>query len=169
MYEILLNPHNIPEKEYKTYRQREAARGIVTNGKNEIGTVYVGLYDYYKLPGGGIKEGETPEQAMQRECIEELGCHVTKLNTLPIKIIEVKTEFRILQINHILSCIADKFIGQRDLSDYEKTLKFQVKWQEYQNCINSFVSKHPTGGEDSHYITVRDTMIISTYQKLQSF
>ena len=29
---------------------------------------------YYSLPGGGVKPGESPHEALARELIEELGC-----------------------------------------------------------------------------------------------
>jgi 8-oxo-dGTP pyrophosphatase MutT (NUDIX family) len=32
--------------------------------------------DYYVFPGGGVDEGETPEQAAVREAFEELGVEV---------------------------------------------------------------------------------------------
>ena len=31
---------------------------------------------YYVFPGGGIEEGETPEEATKREVYEELGLHI---------------------------------------------------------------------------------------------
>ena len=31
---------------------------------------------YFSFPGGGVDEGETPEQAVVREVLEELGLHV---------------------------------------------------------------------------------------------
>ncbi len=31
---------------------------------------------YYVFPGGGIEEGETPEEATKREIFEELGVHI---------------------------------------------------------------------------------------------
>jgi 8-oxo-dGTP pyrophosphatase MutT (NUDIX family) len=33
-------------------------------------------YDYYKFPGGGIRDGENPIDAMIRETLEEAGLKV---------------------------------------------------------------------------------------------
>ena len=43
-------------------------------GKNKRGGVYEGSY---VVPGGGVDEGETFEQALQREMLEETGIGVT--------------------------------------------------------------------------------------------
>ena len=32
--------------------------------------------EWYCLPGGGQAHGETLADALQRECLEEIGCHV---------------------------------------------------------------------------------------------
>jgi 8-oxo-dGTP pyrophosphatase MutT (NUDIX family) len=31
---------------------------------------------YWVFPGGGVEEGESIEQALERECMEELGIHI---------------------------------------------------------------------------------------------
>lgn len=59
--------------------QRHIARGVVINelGEVALNKIYnldkFGQRDYYELPGGGINEGETPEEAFKREILEEVG------------------------------------------------------------------------------------------------
>lgn len=40
-------------------------------------------FDKWEFPGGGVEFGETPEQAVQREVQEEIGCEVEVLRMLP--------------------------------------------------------------------------------------
>ena len=54
-------------------KQRETVRAIITNKKNEILMVYSTVFDDYTFPGGGIKENESHEDALNRELKEELG------------------------------------------------------------------------------------------------
>ena len=51
---------------------RNSARSImIRNGKAAM--IHSLKYDYYKFPGGGIEEGETPVEALIRETREEAG------------------------------------------------------------------------------------------------
>ena len=43
------------------------------------------LGDYYLLPGGGQRPGETMHQSLQRECQEEINCRVEVMDLLFIR------------------------------------------------------------------------------------
>ncbi|WP_315906526.1 NUDIX domain-containing protein [Priestia koreensis] len=56
------------------YRERKGVYGVIVNKEKKVLTVkHRGLYF---LPGGGVEGGETNEQCLQREMIEEIGCEV---------------------------------------------------------------------------------------------
>lgn len=63
----------IPEKETMPYR--EGAIGIVLDSADRV--LIVQMHNYsgheWRMPGGGVEEGESPEEAIVRELKEELG------------------------------------------------------------------------------------------------
>lgn len=71
-----------------TEHVRPISRGVVLdeNGNVALHHVYrddaFGKQWYFETPGGGIDPGETPEQAVKRECKEELGDEVEILSYL---------------------------------------------------------------------------------------
>ncbi len=77
---------------------RLIARGVVLNeeGKVAIHHIYrddiFGKQWYYETPGGGVDEGETPEEGLLRECEEEIGCHIEIL----AEIGEIDDEYRLI-------------------------------------------------------------------------
>jgi 8-oxo-dGTP pyrophosphatase MutT (NUDIX family) len=55
------------------YAIRRAARAILLNKDSQIALMHVSSDNYYKLPGGGIDEGESIDNALKRELFEEVG------------------------------------------------------------------------------------------------
>lgn len=55
-------------------RMKQAARAIIVRG-NKLLVIHRNKFgkEYYTLPGGGVEQGETPEQAVFRELQEETG------------------------------------------------------------------------------------------------
>lgn len=53
---------------------------IIENEKNEIfcalRSPQMTLPNYWEFPGGKIEDGETKEEALKREILEELGCQI---------------------------------------------------------------------------------------------
>ena len=62
------------EKENLYFRRRSRSVAIVIrNGKILMERVFYFGREFHTVPGGGIEEGETPEQAVLRELKEECG------------------------------------------------------------------------------------------------
>ena len=58
----------------KSYIERPGAYGIVINDLGELGVLRV--KGEYFLPGGGLDQGESSEEALKRECLEEAGWQI---------------------------------------------------------------------------------------------
>ena len=52
--------------------ERPSARAIIIKD-GKLAMIHSLKYDYYKFPGGGIKNGEEKENALVREVLEEAG------------------------------------------------------------------------------------------------
>ncbi|HPF30685.1 MAG TPA: NUDIX domain-containing protein [Candidatus Saccharibacteria bacterium] len=63
---------SMPEK-YSIYPVRPGARAVLFDNLSKIALMHVSNHNYYKLPGGGIDEGEDVETGLKRELLEEVG------------------------------------------------------------------------------------------------
>lgn len=166
MQEIIINLDNIPEEEYREYRTREAARGIIFNKDNKIAAIYVGAYDYYKTVGGGLEHEQSQEEALNAECKEEIACTIKNIEQLPIKVIEIRGKTKLLQTNSIFKCQVNEIFEERNLTDAEGKLSYETKWLENEDCYQAFMTKAPSGGNESAYIWERGKAIIQACRDL---
>lgn len=88
---------------------RIVSRAIVFNEEGKIALHRIhrddifGKEDYFETPGGGVDEGETPEEAVIRECKEELGEDIEVLRGLGV----VKDAYNLIHRkneNHYFLC-----------------------------------------------------------------
>ena len=112
---------------------RNSARSIVIKEK-QVAMIHSMKYDYYKFPGGGIENGESPEEAMIRETREEAG-----LRIIPGTVREYGMVHRIqksvkdrsecfVQDNYYYLCEAeDKPVSQK-LDEYEAQEGYRLEY-----------------------------------------
>ena len=109
------------------YVLRKAARAVVRNRKGEVVLVHARATEYYKIPGGGIEEGETMEQAVRREVLEETGCKV-KVGKPIGMIIEYRSNMREIQVNYCFSAMVISDSKRASFTRSEKAERMRVVW-----------------------------------------
>ena len=130
---------------------RPSARGVVIKNRR-VAMLHSGTHDFYKFPGGGIEEEESPVEAMIREVKEESG-----LTVIPESVREFGNVHRrsctekgglFVQDNFYYICSAEDRVENTNLDDYELLENFTLEFVEprvaietNRNCPNK--SKFP--------------------------
>ncbi|HKM42603.1 MAG TPA: NUDIX domain-containing protein [Limnochordia bacterium] len=144
---------------------REAVRAIVLEGEQVL-MVYSPVNQDYKFPGGGIKGGESHEEALHREIKEECGVHLS----------EVKAEFGFVeeyssareaeydvfrQISYYYLCKVNRcFVGQ-SLDSYERELGFRPEWVSVDYALRENRSVLNGDFDEVPKWTLRDTWVLN--------
>lgn len=104
-----LKDNEFPYKGIKVTRNVVRALVLDENGNVALHHVYgmmgeeFGLRDYYETPGGGVKDNESFEAALKRECLEELGYEIEII----AEIGEIDDYYNLLErknLNHYYLC-----------------------------------------------------------------
>jgi len=160
-----LNPQNATPEEITTYKIREAARAIVLDRENKVALLHVGKYNYYKLPGGGIDDGEGPLDALQRECLEEIGCTVEILQEIG-KVVEHRKMYQIEQISYCYLARVSGEKGEPIFTNKELSEGFSQMWVPYHEAVQLVSDNQALGIEGKEYIVPRDTILIEAVREV---
>jgi 8-oxo-dGTP diphosphatase len=85
------------------------------------------------LPGGGVEKGESLEEAVKRECLEEIGCNVEVDKEIGFtKEFRLKTKRK--QETH---CFVVKVIGDKGnpTSKQEDEVKAKLEWMDINDAL----------------------------------
>ncbi len=146
------------------FKIRRAARAVVFDNEKNIGILYVGKYNYHKLPGGGLEGDESIDKALQRECLEEIGCSVEIFGELG-EIVEYRDKWSLKQSSY---CYLANVVGEKGMSDFtqkEIDNRFEIKWMSLKGAIRLFENDKPEGYE-GRFIQKRDSSFLKEAKKI---
>ncbi len=148
---------------------RLGARGIVLNDKGEIALIYKAVKNEYKLPGGGVEDGEDAQQAFRRECEEELGCIVNVIRELGVAN-EHKSQENFRQSSFVYEARKTVTLESDHLTDKEKAEETKCLWlpklQALDKMKRSFRSLKASQYDSVYrtkFMALRDIRILEYY------
>ena len=154
-----------------TFTDRLTGKAIVFDSDNKLALVGNRVNSLRLLPGGGIEAGESIEDGVVRECLEEIGCHV-KLKE-PVGVIE---DYREREKKHKIShCYIAEVIGEKGdpaLTESEKANGLYVIWVSLEEAIKILTEqeKQLRRGEVTFYNTgfdiAEDKLFLEKTQEL---
>lgn len=151
------------KKDLDTYRIRRAARGVLV-WDNKIALLNVSKHHYHKLPGGGIEEGESKEDAFKREILEETGadCEIKDYAGVTI---EYREEEKLLQISYVFFAEVVGTPVEVHFEQSEIDEGFKLEWVPAGEILDVLDKDRPSNYEGSMFICKRDKAIINYYHE----
>ncbi|MFA6428820.1 MAG: NUDIX domain-containing protein [Candidatus Buchananbacteria bacterium] len=123
---------------------KTAARTVIITEDNKTAIIEVRNGEYYKIPGGGVEEGEMIEQAAVREALEEAGCNIKIIRKIgEQEFVDPNPEYHII---HRSICFLAQVMGkpgEPNFDDWEKGNKFKLFWVSFAEAENFFNSANP--------------------------
>ena len=168
-----------PKSAVKQFIKRQAARAVLVDDNKRICLAWAKNGNYYKLPGGGIDEGETKEQAMYREVREEVGynCEIVaeigqirQLRSSNFGNAKVKDK-GLDQISYCWLARTKEFVGANLMGD-EIEDGFELKWFDDIDAAIEAVEKaehkatESTSLETAMFFTTRELVFLREAKKL---
>ena len=160
----LINLEDVSQEEIAGFWVREAARAIVFDGDGNVALLHATKNNYYKLPGGGIEEGEDNEAALKRECLEEIGCKVEIIGEVGMTI-EYRKKYKLNQISY---CYIAKVVGEKGTPKLEKDEieeGFETIWLPIDEALRK-VKESKKIIYEAQYMIARDTALLDVAKNI---
>lgn len=152
-----------PEVDSSGYYQRHAARAVVIDSAGRVALLHVTGAGYYKLPGGGLEKDEDVRAALDREAMEEIGCHIEVIDEVG----RTEEHRDQAQFSQISDCYLARQVGDQQppsFTDEEQQRGFVVEWfPDMQSAIAAAEACQPTDYE-GHFIKHRDLIFLRAAQ-----
>lgn len=155
--------------DFNNPRIRYGARGIIVRNDGKIAIFNKSNKNEYKLPGGGVDDGENVKDAFKREALEETGCEIDIIDELGT-IEEHKSLDNFKQISYVFVGKVIKEHDKLNLTQKEKEEGAKLLWVDKEEglrliseCISNLKESKYENLYHSKFIVLRDKIILEYY------
>ena len=146
---------------------RHAARAVLFNAAGQVAIMHFTATGSYKLPGGGINEGEDTIAALHREIREETGYEITDIKELG-EVVEYRYYCGMHQVSYCYTATATQFVGTQ-LTQKEQDAGMELQWFDtIPQAVAAIVSGHQVDEDGSpiglKMMIQRDVAILKAVQ-----
>jgi 8-oxo-dGTP diphosphatase len=151
----------VPDRAFA--RTRQAVRAVVTDEAGGVYLMHAANHGYYKLPGGGIDDGESREEALDREIREEMGARIRVLGEIgqTVQYDEVE-DFRQDSFCYTARLVGE--LGQPKLTTDEAEAGFRV--ERFDNLDDAIAAVEQWEGPPHSSMTIRDAALLEAVRSL---
>jgi 8-oxo-dGTP diphosphatase len=143
-----------------TYRVRTAVRAVMADQDGRIALMYAGKKKYYKLPGGGVDEGEDLDIALERELIEETGSKAKVTEDLG-QVIEWRDYATLHQLSYAYRASLIGEPGMPDFTQHEIDEGFEMRWADSLDQAATLIDANTSSDDlDVRFMSLRDAAIL---------
>ncbi len=122
---------------------KNAARTVIVDENNLVALIDVRNGEYYKIPGGGIEEGENEQQAARREAMEEAGCEIEIVQKISKQQFVDNNPKYGGETTHHSVCFLARKIGKNintSFDDWESSNQMKLIWVTFEKAIELFTN-----------------------------
>ena len=150
--------------------KRLAARGVIVNDDGLIAILNKQKKNEYKRVGGGIDEGESPEEAFKREVSEEAGAKIDNIRLIGT-IEERKSHDNFCQTSYVFVAdavsVEEPNYTQKEIDEGSRTLWMSVDdaMAAIRDCEDKLVASDYESVYHTKFIVRRDYEILKYYKE----
>lgn len=142
------------------YSERLAVRVVVISPKGHVALVKANRDNYYKLPGGGVENGEDHQIAAEREVLEETGCQVLVKPGCFAMTEEFRNDLHQVSYCYRATLIEGHEHGNPELTEEEVSDGLKHEWVPVEKAVQTMEGLEPTS-ELGCYIKERDLFLLT--------
>jgi len=145
----------------KPYELRKSARAILLNESGDMAVQYLQNYDFHKLPGGGVEGGDSVDETLKREVLEEVGCDCEIKNPVGMTI-EYRNKYHLIHLSYCFVAAVVGEIGHPKMEEAEIEEGQVTIWMPPQIALEKMKLDQPKKFE-GNFILKREMSFLKEY------